>query len=260
MSGFYEGGYSGGGYTGAGGNNTAGSGYNNNTYNSGGNAFSGGIGSSSYGQQQQTQQQQQQSSSTQQQQQYNQQPQQQQFQQQQQSAPTSTNAMDGAMNFWNPALTMAAQAAVTGKVGDSSAMMNVAESMGKDFLQKGWTKAIPGLERSMIGLRPYFAVDNGYVKRKMIKVLFPFIYRDWARQETMDQTTPDGRISYALPIHDQNAPDLYIPSMALLTYVLLCALCYGNAGKFDPEVLPDVLSKCLVSQILEVIAIRIGFI
>jgi len=261
MSGFYEGGYSGGGYSGGGGNNTTGSGYNNNNYNSGGNnAFSGGIGSSSsYGQQQtQPTGMQQQSSSTQQQQ-YNQQPQQQQFQPQQSQQPApSSNAMDGAMNFWNPALTMAAQAAVTGKVGDSSAMMNVAESMGKDFLQKGWAKAIPGLERSMIGLRPYFAVDNGYVKRKMIKVLFPFIYRDWARQETMEQT-PDGHISYALPIHDQNAPDLYIPSMALLTYVLLCALCYGNAGKFDPEVLPDVLSKCLVSQILEVIAIRIGF-
>ena len=75
------------------------------------------------------------------------------------------NAMNNAMNFWNPAMTMAASAAATGKIGDvnSQVMMNVAESMGKQFLETGWAKAVPGLERSMIGLRPYFTVDNSYV-------------------------------------------------------------------------------------------------
>lgn len=157
-------------------------------------------------------------------------------------------------------MTMAANAAVSGGIGDmnSQVMMNVAESMGKEFLQKGWAKAVPGLERSMLGLRPYFAVDNSYVKRKMTKVLFPFLFRDWARQEKLEPT-PDGLVTYALPLHDENAPDLYIPSMSLLTYVLLCGLCYGSAGKFDPEVLPDVTSKCIVTQVLEVVAIRIGF-
>ena len=47
--------------------------------------------------------------------------------------------------------------------------------------------------------------------------------------------------------------------MSLLTYVLLCALCYGNAGKFNPEVIPEVTYKCLGFQFLELIAIRIGF-
>ena len=47
--------------------------------------------------------------------------------------------------------------------------------------------------------------------------------------------------------------------MSLITYVLLCALCYGNAGQFNPEVLPDVTMKCIVCQILEVLAIRFGF-
>jgi len=56
-----------------------------------------------------------------------------------------------------------------------------------------------------------------------------------------------------------NALDLYIPSMSLVTYVLLCALCYGTAGKFNPEVLPDVSSKCMMIQILEVLLFRLGF-
>ena len=64
---------------------------------------------------------------------------------------------------------------------------------------------------------------------------------------------------YALPNVDENAPDLYMPSMSLVTYVLLCALCYGTAKHFDPEVIPDVTTKCFVTQILEVMAIRFGF-
>lgn len=47
--------------------------------------------------------------------------------------------------------------------------------------------------------------------------------------------------------------------MTLITYVLLCALCYGNAGQFNPEVIPDVTTKCMVCQVLEVLLIRFGF-
>jgi len=47
--------------------------------------------------------------------------------------------------------------------------------------------------------------------------------------------------------------------MSLITYVLLCALCYGTAGTFNPEVIPDVMTKCFVTQILEVLVIRFGF-
>ena len=47
--------------------------------------------------------------------------------------------------------------------------------------------------------------------------------------------------------------------MSLITYVLLSALCYGTAGDFNPEVIPDVTTKCFVTQILEVLALRFGF-
>lgn len=47
--------------------------------------------------------------------------------------------------------------------------------------------------------------------------------------------------------------------MTLITYVLLCAICYGGAGEFSPEVIPDVTTKCFLTQTLEVIAIRVGF-
>jgi hypothetical protein len=65
--------------------------------------------------------------------------------------------------------------------------------------------------------------------------------------------------TYDLPVHDENAPDLYLPTMSLITYVLLCALIYGTAGKFNPEVIPDVTTRCFATQILEVLLIRFGF-
>ncbi|KAL7512538.1 hypothetical protein ACHAXN_011317 [Cyclotella atomus] len=188
-------------------------------------------GSSSTGQQQQHYSQQ-----------YSQPPQQ---QQQQQQPP---------QQFWNPTTAMSAAAAFTSS--DSNAMYNVAESMGKQFLETGWAKAVPGLERSMLALRPYFAVDNSFVKKKMARILFPFVSKDWARTKLDPNMVPP---SYMPPHQDVNAPDLYIPTMSLLTYVLLCALCYGTANKFNPEVIPDVITKCLVTQLLEVFAIRIGF-
>ena len=66
-------------------------------------------------------------------------------------------------------------------------------------------------------------------------------------------------MTYALPQVDENAPDLYIPSMSLITYCLMCAFCYGTSGDFSPEVLPDIISKCFITQVAEVLLIRLGF-
>jgi protein transport protein YIF1 len=66
------------------------------------------------------------------------------------------------------------------------------------------------------------------------------------------------QINYALPNSDENAPDLYLPLMSLITYCLLCALCYGTAGQFNPEVIASVTSWCFGTQIVEVGLIRLG--
>lgn len=70
---------------------------------------------------------------------------------------------------------------------------------------------------------------------------------------------PDMPKEYELPVVDENAPDLYLPSMSLFTFVLLCTLGYGTAGQFNPEVIPDVTTKCFATQVLEVLAIRFVF-
>jgi hypothetical protein len=88
-------------------------------------------------------------------------------------------------------------------------------------------------------------------------LVFLFLSISFAPQQK-DIGGPDMGPQYDLPTVDENAPDLYIPCMSLVTYVLLCALGYGTAGKFDPEVIPDVTTKCIATQILEVLIIRFG--
>ena len=63
-------------------------------------------------------------------------------------------------------------------------------------------------------------------------------------------------VNYALPHSDENAPDLYLPMMSLVTYCLLSAFLYGTAGQFNPEVIADVITKCFVTQIFEILVIR----
>jgi hypothetical protein len=99
----------------------------------------------------------------------------QQQQQQQQQAPAA---------FWNPG----AAAAVTGLVAQAAsgglnneAMLDWAMKGGSAAWQSGGASIIPGFDSTMLMLRSYFAVDNKYVKRKMQKLLFPFLSKQWKR-------------------------------------------------------------------------------
>jgi len=161
-----------------------------------------------------------------------------------------------ASSIFNPAATVMAAAAT----GNQEAMVNAGIGVGKQFLQESTARFLPGLETTMRILRNYFAVDNRYVKAKIQRILFPFMKREWTRvQNDIPSGEPVTAISYASPINDENAFDLYIPLMALITYVLLCALCYGSAGEFNPEVLPEVAKWCFGTQAVEVLLLRGGF-
>jgi hypothetical protein len=86
-------------------------------------------------------------------------------------------------NFWNPS-TMAmaglAAQAVSGGITSSQALDQV---MNIVPVPPNWkaSSVIPGFDSTMIMLRGYFAVDNRYVQRKMKKVLFPFLAKQWRR-------------------------------------------------------------------------------
>ena len=116
----------------------------------------------------------------------------QQYQQHQSQAMSSNNNVQQQQQqqqtnnapFWNPSTAtavagFAAQAAAGNFSNDAA--LDLAGKLGSRVWESGPASMIPGFDRTMQALRSYYAVDNRYVKRKMQKVLFPFLARNWKR-------------------------------------------------------------------------------
>uniref|UniRef100_A0A6I8PNJ4 Protein YIF1 n=1 Tax=Ornithorhynchus anatinus TaxID=9258 RepID=A0A6I8PNJ4_ORNAN len=73
---------------------------------------------------------------------------------------------------------------------------------------------------------------------------------DWEVQYQQD--TP------VAPRFDINAPDLYIPAMAFITYILVAGLALGTQDRFSPDALGLQASSALAWLIVEVLAILLS--
>ena len=60
------------------------------------------------------------------------------------------------------------------------------------------------------------------------------------------------------PSQDLNSPDLYIPTMAIVTYILLSTLLAGLHGAFKPEIMAQTTTTALVVIILEILGLKFG--
>lgn len=88
-------------------------------------------------------------------------------------------------------------------------------------------------------LRPLFAVDDSYVIKKIGFILFPFAHKRWHG-------------SHEEPKENVVQPDLYIPMMSFITYVLGACYMLGLKDKFTPEQLGILSSSALGCLTLEV--------
>ncbi|GLG99732.1 Protein YIF1B-A [Gryllus bimaculatus] len=111
---------------------------------------------------------------------------------------------------------------------------------GKQMVDRELGKYIP-----VSRLKYYFAVDTTYVTKKLGLLLFPFTHSDWSVKYEQDEPVQ--------PRFEINAPDLYIPLMAYLTYILLAGLILGSQSRFSPEVLGIHASSALAWLVLEVV-------
>jgi len=110
---------------------------------------------------------------------------------------------------------------------------------------------------NMASLRFYFAVSNSYVLNKFKRLLLPFLYSQWTPMNPA--LGMDGVSHRVPPTDDINAPDLYIPLVSLVTYVLLCGYFQGVQQSFTPEVLGSTLSSSLVALAIESSTLKLGF-
>ncbi|XP_028597613.2 protein YIF1B isoform X3 [Podarcis muralis] len=118
-------------------------------------------------------------------------------------------------------------------------------SQGKEIVGRNIDRFVP-----VTKLKYYFAVDTVYVGRKLGLLLFPFLHQDW--QVQYQQDTP------VAPRFDVNAPDLYIPVMAFITYILVAGLALGTQNRFSPDLLGLQASSALAWLIVEVLAILLS--
>merc|ERR1719330_1269928 len=96
-------------------------------------------------------------------------------------------------------------------------------------------------------LKYYFAVDNTYVTKKLGLLLFPFLHSDWSIRYSHDEPVQ--------PRYELNAADLYIPSMAFVTYILVVGYMLGMQDRFSPKVLAATASSALSTLVLEILII-----
>ncbi|CAI9627799.1 protein transport protein yif1 [Alternaria burnsii] len=146
-----------------------------------------------------------------------------------------------------------------GFINDPTAQLGF--QMGKSAVDAGQHYMEQNLGRfvSVSALKHYFNVTNSYVLTKLRIILIPWWHRPWSRQQ---RHAPDPSASAALlyqpPREDVNSPDMYIPTMALVTYILLSTFIAGLRGAFNPELLGTTATVAIAVTLLEILIIRTG--
>jgi len=129
-----------------------------------------------------------------------------------------------------------------GQIISNPVLTGFAAQEGEKILQKGQEEINKYI--SIGQLKYYFAVDNNYVTKKLALLLFPFAQKDWAIKYNQDEPVQ--------PKYDVNAPDLYIPCMGYITYILIVGYILGLKNAFSPDNLASTASSSLVWLILEI--------
>ncbi|ELP87816.1 protein YIF1A, putative [Entamoeba invadens IP1] len=102
--------------------------------------------------------------------------------------------------------------------------------------------------------RYYFNVSTTSVFKRLLMTVVPYAFRgDWTRTAT---TAEDQSKLYSPPKEDKYAPDLYVPLMSFITYVLFVGFYYGSKGTFTPETLSVATTLCLMVVTLEVMIVK----
>lgn len=91
---------------------------------------------------------------------------------------------------------------------------------------------------------------------KLFLVLFPWRHKPWSRKQSIG---PNGQEGWYLPPRDDlNSPDMYIPTMALVTYILLSTTLAGLRGAFQPELLGSNFGWAFFIVIIEILGLKLG--
>ncbi|KAI9337922.1 hypothetical protein BDR26DRAFT_803776 [Obelidium mucronatum] len=142
-----------------------------------------------------------------------------------------------------------------------SAAGQLGMQLGQEALKQGQAVVNQNINRfvNIPKLKYYFNVSNSYVLNKLRVLVFSFRQKSWTRLVVRGENSgPAGPIEgFKPPREDLNAPDLYIPIMAFVTYVLMVGITLNTRKKFEPEVLGMTSSTALLIIAFEVLAFKL---
>jgi len=120
-----------------------------------------------------------------------------------------------------------------------------AVAAGQQYVEKNFGTFIP-----LNNIKHYFDVSNSYVILKLRLVLFPWMHHPTRRLSDQGEWLP--------PRGDINSPDLYIPVMAIVTYILLTALHSGIHARFHPQILGESASRATAVIFFDFCFVKLG--
>ncbi|KAF3909797.1 hypothetical protein ABW21_db0201262 [Orbilia brochopaga] len=145
--------------------------------------------------------------------------------------------------FFDPATQMGIQHVTKHAIG-----------VGTDYIEQNMNRYV-----NYTALKHYFNVSNSYVLAKLRVVIFPWRHRPWSRIPKAVGPTPSPSDGMFLPPRDDlNSPDMYIPVMAFVTYILLYTMLAGLRGHFHPELLGKLASTAFAIVVLEIMGLKFG--
>lgn len=136
---------------------------------------------------------------------------------------------------------------------------NVLRQQGQSYLQRGqaFVQSKMGF-LSGSALHYHFSITPEYVRTKLLLLAAPFLKR-WNYARHAEQIS--GGHKYLPPRQDVNAPDLYIPVMALWTYCLLLGVAAlarsGPTGGFKPETIYNSVSSGSTAWLLHTLLLKV---
>ncbi|EPQ51618.1 hypothetical protein GLOTRDRAFT_132987 [Gloeophyllum trabeum ATCC 11539] len=125
-----------------------------------------------------------------------------------------------------------------------------AVAAGQEYVQRNLGGFIP-----LSALKQQFNVSNHYVMHKLRILVFPWRHGPWTRKVRRSE---QGTTEWQPPREDVNSPDLYIPIMAMVTYVLLAAFTAGLQSRFDPRILGVSTWKAILVLFLDFLFVKLG--
>jgi len=177
-----------------------------------------------------------------------------------------SNSSGGGGGFWSNANLFGGGGGANNSGGNqffnpNALATDIVFGMGMDQMNKMQQSTASRYWAFFENMKVYFNVNNTYVLYKLLSILFPFVRR-WSSSSSSSNSSGGSGVEDATDpnfVRDLKQPDLYIPCMFFITYILLVCGLMGTKNQFTPELLTSIASTGFIISLIEIAIVKLGF-